>query len=67
MKGPKGEKRTGDSMQRGITVAKIAAGEIQEELKGPTQRHKGGKARASALTPQRRSEIASKAAKSKKK
>lgn len=66
MKGPRGEKRPADTLQRGIQVAKIATGEIKEELKEPTQRFKGGNARAKALTTKRRKEIASKAAKTKK-
>jgi general stress protein YciG len=51
-------------------VAKIATGEIEEELQ-PEPAHsearreagkKGGKARADALTPERRAEIAAKGA-----
>ena len=47
-----------------VHVAKIATGEINEELPSKTRNGglKGGKARAQALTPQRRSEIAKKAA-----
>lgn len=63
MEGPKGENRSGDVIGGAIKVAKIATGEIKEELKEPTQRHKGGKARAAKLTDAQKSKIAKKAAK----
>lgn len=56
-------KRPSDVIGNAIHVAKIATGEIVEPRPEPTQRHKGGKARAKALSPKRRSEIAKKAAK----
>lgn len=56
-------------MGAAIMVAKIATGEIVEDIeddgKDPAARalgKKGGKARAAKLTPERRSEIAQKAA-----
>lgn len=63
MKSPRGKKRPADVIGNAITVARIATGEIQEERKESTQRHKGGKARAKALTAKKRSKIAKKAAK----
>lgn len=70
-KGPKGEKRPADVIGAAVMVAKIATGEIEERQQGPDQAKalarkgglKGGKARAAALTPQRRREIARAAAK----
>lgn len=64
MKGPRGEKRPADVIGNAIAVARIATGELQEERKEPTQRHKGGKARAASLTAKKRAAIAKKAAKS---
>ena len=71
-KGPKGEKRPGDVIGAAIKVARIATGEDEEELQTPESEgkdpnaaalgKKGGKARASKLTPEQRSEIAKKAA-----
>lgn len=71
-KGPKGEKRPGDVIGAAIKVARIATGEDEEELETPESEgkdpnaaalgKKGGKARASKLTPEQRSEIAKKAA-----
>ena len=65
-KGPRGEKRPADVVGAAVMVAKIATGEIAEEL--PKTRRAaggkiGGKARAKTLTPARRKEIAQKAAK----
>ena len=70
--GPKGEKRPADSVARAVKVAKIATGEIEEnkpedESKGKDEAavsmgKRGGKARASKLTPEQRAEIARKAA-----
>lgn len=63
-RGPKGEKRPADTNSCAVMVAKIATGEIEEEL--PSARRngglKGGKARAEALSPSKRSEVAKKAA-----
>ena len=66
-KGPRGEKRPADAVSRAIMVAKIATGEIEderEELASAAAQlgRKGGKARAAAMTPERRKEIAQKAA-----
>ena len=60
-KGPQGQKRPADTVQSAIMGARIATGEI-EETAGKPARAKGGKARAKALTPKQRSEIASVAA-----
>jgi len=66
-KGPRGEKRPA-----AVQVAKIATGEIVEDIDTPEKEGKdpaavsmgkrGGKARAQAMTPERRAEIAKKAA-----
>ena len=70
--GPKGEKRPADSVARAVKVAKIATGEIEEDKPEDETKDKdeaavsmgkrGGKARASKLTPEQRAEIARKAA-----
>ena len=64
-RGPQGQKRPADVVGCAVMVAKIATGEVEDEL--PSDKRKGGleggKARAEALTPEKRSEIASKAAK----
>lgn len=61
-RGPKGEKRPADVIGNAVHVMRIATGEI-EETKGKAPKRaagglKGGKARAAALTPEQRSEIA---------
>lgn len=65
-KGPRGEKRPADVIGGAIKVAKIATGEIEEDVIVSPQRskagQKGAKARTRALTPEERSEIASAAA-----
>lgn len=67
-KGPKGEKRPGDVIGAAVMVARIATGEIEETTEDGKNAaavalgRMGGKARASKLTPERRSEIAKKAA-----
>jgi hypothetical protein len=66
-KGPRGEKRPADAVARAIMVAKIATGEIEDEREELTSAaaqlgRKGGKARAAKMTPERRKEIARKAA-----
>jgi hypothetical protein len=68
-KGPQGQKRPADTVANAIRVAKILTGEIKEDLgdsgKDPAARalgKKGGAARRDKLTPERRSEIARKAA-----
>jgi hypothetical protein len=61
-RGPKGEKRPADVNARAVMVARIATGEIHEGAGKTPKRAKGGrvggKARAAALTPEQRSEIA---------
>ena len=63
-KGPDGQKRPADTIGCAVMVAKIATGELEEEL--PSRRRngglKGGKTRASKLTAAERSEQARKAA-----
>jgi hypothetical protein len=62
-RGPNGEKRPADAVGCAVTVAKIATGEIEEDL--PAHRDikvKGGKARAESMTPEERSELAKTAA-----
>jgi len=64
-KGPKGQKRPADVIGAAITVARIATGEITDNTKKKSSNHgglKGGVARAKKLTPERRKEIAKKAA-----
>jgi hypothetical protein len=65
-KGPKGQKRPADVIGAAVMVAKIATGEIEEMVpdspRGVAGGKVGGKARARALTPEKRQEIAKKAA-----
>jgi hypothetical protein len=66
-KGPRGEKRPADAIGRAVLIAKIATGEIEDErgeLSSAAAElgRKGGKKRAENLTPERRTEIARKAA-----
>ncbi len=68
-KGPKGEKRPADAVGAAVMVAKIATGEIEDELTDDDKNKAavelgriGGKARAKKLGKKRRSEIAKKAA-----
>ena len=66
-KGPNAEKRPADAIGRAVHIAKIATGEIEDERESVTsaaaQMGKlGGKARAAAMTPERRAEIAKAAA-----
>ena len=69
-RGPKGEKRPADAVGAAVMVAKIATGEIEDELTDDGKNkaavelgRKGGRARAKKLTPEQRREIARKAAK----
>jgi hypothetical protein len=61
-RGPRGEKRPADVIGAAVMVAKIATGEMEEPRGKAPKRAKGGvrggKARADALTPEQRSEIA---------
>jgi len=66
---PKGHKRPADAVSNAVHVMKIATGEIDESLtedgknKAAVALGKmGGQARARALSPQRRQDIARKAA-----
>ena len=68
-RGPKGEKRPADVIGNAVKVMRIATGEETEELE--TERAKsaaaelgsrGGKARAAKMSPEKRSEIARRAA-----
>ncbi len=64
-KGPRGEKRPADAIGRAVMVAKIATGEIEDvrQLSSAAEMgRKGGKKRAANMTPERRAEIARKAA-----
>jgi hypothetical protein len=66
-KGPQGQKRPADAIGLAVMIGKIATGEIEDNAKtarSPSQpaRSKGGEARASALTPATRTDIARKAA-----
>jgi hypothetical protein len=67
-RGPHGQKRPADAVGCAVTVAQIATGEISETPKTARMPSKrtggvaGGKARAKALSPERRKEIARAAA-----
>ncbi|MFO1152099.1 MAG: hypothetical protein U1E42_00335 [Rhodospirillales bacterium] len=69
-KGPKGEKRPADVIGNAVHVMRIATGEIEDaseadDGKDPAAKalgRKGGRARAEGMTPERRAEIARKAA-----
>jgi hypothetical protein len=64
-RGPKGEKRPADVIGNAVRVMRIATGEEEEGLAPEHARKgglKGGAARAKSLSPERRSEIARKAA-----
>ncbi|TCO71308.1 RNA-binding protein [Rhodovulum euryhalinum] len=67
--GPKGQKRLADVIGNAVKIARIATGEEADtpEDDGKDKAvqemgRKGGKARASSMTPERRAEIARKAA-----
>jgi len=65
-KGPNGEKRPADVISAAIMVGRIATGEIEEvpAIKSGRIRsgQAGGAARAESLSPERRSQLAKKAA-----
>ena len=67
-KGPDGQRRPGDVVGAAIMVAKIATGEIEDNATPADKAHhsaggkKGGAARSASLSPQKRREIAQKAA-----
>ena len=68
-KGPNGEKRPADAVGLAVLVGRIATGEVvdvtPDDGKDPAAKAlgaKGGKARASSMSPERRAEIAKVAA-----
>jgi hypothetical protein len=69
-KGPQGQKRPADTIANAIRVAKILTGEIAEDTGADDGKdkaaqalgRKGGAARRDKLSPERRREIAQKAA-----
>ena len=65
-RGPQGQKRPADAIGAAVMVARLATGEITEELKKPSGKVKSGqagaKARAEKLTGEERTVIAKKAA-----
>ncbi len=66
-KGPNGQKRPADAIGLAVMIGKIATGEIEDTRDDvasvAAQMGKlGGKARAANMTPERRKEIAQKAA-----
>ncbi len=70
-KGPKGQSRPADVIGNAVRVMQIATGEVDEDAEttddgkdkaAQAMGRKGGKARAEAMTPERRAEIARKAA-----
>lgn len=67
-RGPKGEKRPADVSARAVMIAKIAIGEIEHTKANAASALarlgglKGGNARATKLSPEKRREIAKKAA-----
>lgn len=65
-KGPQGQKRPADAVSNAVMVARIATGEIEDEIEISGRvgvKTAGGVARAAKLAPDVRAEIASKAAK----
>lgn len=70
-KGPKGEKRPADAVGAAVMVAKIATGEIEENIDDKPAKsvaavelgRLGGKARADKLSKKQRAQIARNAAK----
>lgn len=58
--GPNGEKRPGNVVANAVHCCRVLVGDTEDTLT-PAQRN-GGKARAAALSPERRHEIAQKAA-----
>ena len=65
MIGPHGEKRPGNPIANAVHVAKLATGQAEEQYVDTAKQaggKKGGAARAEALTPQQRHQIAKDAA-----
>ncbi len=68
-RGPKGEKRPADAVGAAVMVAKVATGEVDDDLTDDGKNKAaqslgrlGGQARAEKLSQERRSEIARNAA-----
>lgn len=69
-KGPRGEKRPADAVSNAVLIGRIATGEVEDTPAKPKKQSptasemgkKGGAARAKSMTPERRAEIAKKAA-----
>jgi hypothetical protein len=67
-RGPRGEKRPGDVVGAAVMAAKIATGEIAEQIEPKNESaaaelgRRGGKARAAKLSKKKRAEIARNAA-----
>ncbi len=68
-KGPNGEKRPADAVGLAVLIGKIATGEVDDaapddgkDKAAQAMGRKGGAARASSMTPERRAEIAKAAA-----
>ena len=67
-RGPKGEKRPADVIGNAVHVMKIATGEIEETTDDKSKSaaaelgSRGGRKRAETMSPERRAEIARKAA-----
>jgi general stress protein YciG len=66
-KGPQGQKRPADVIGNAVRVMRIATGEEEDDTDSVKSAaaelgSRGGKARAAAMTPKQRSEIARKAA-----
>lgn len=68
-KGPKGEKRPADVIGNAVHVMRIATGEVDDttpddgkDKAAQAMGRKGGAARAASMTPEKRAEIAKKAA-----
>lgn len=65
-RGPRGENRPADVIGCAINVARIATGEVEDDRYSASGRQRSGQAgaqvRAERLTPERRAEIAKKAA-----
>jgi hypothetical protein len=63
-KGPKGQKRPADVIKNAVLVMRIATGDADESApaKGVAGGKRGGRARAKALTPTERRDIAKVAA-----
>jgi hypothetical protein len=72
-RGPKGERRPADTNAAAVMIAKIATGELTDDVRTPESEGKnaaavalgrmGGKARAAGMSAKKRKEIAKKAAK----